>query len=170
MRTRKPYGNGGGVRFLLLPPDPFAEKGKSLRIDVSYVSGLFAELRFYSCRWAAGSICTFCAACVPLEEFFRVVCSGNCTIFLFDMCMQSRFQKLYRSHFGSRYKLGCCGHASLMEMVGVFDSCCCRRTPLLKKIRPLGLMFLMFLGCLPSSDFTAADGPPLAHSAQHVFD
>ena len=104
-----------------------------LRIDVSYVSGLFAELRFYSCRRATWSICTFCTACVRLEEFFRLVCSSNCTIFLFDRCMRSRFQKLYRSHFGSRYKLVCCGHASLMEMVGVFDSCCCRRTPFLKK-------------------------------------
>ena len=142
-----------------------------LRIDVSYVSGLFAELRFYSCRRATWSICTFCTACVRLEEFFRLVCPVNCTIFLFDMCMRSRFQKLYRSHFGSRYKLGCCGHASLMEMVGVFDSCCCRRTPLLRKASPLGLMFLMFLGCSPSSDFTAADGPPApyAHSAQHAF-
>ena len=64
LRARKPYGNGGGVRFLLLPPHPFVETDKAFRIDVSYVSGLFAELRFYSCRWATWSICTFCTACV----------------------------------------------------------------------------------------------------------
>ena len=29
----------------------------------------------------------------------------------------------HRSHFGSRYTLGCCGHASLFAMMGVFKSC-----------------------------------------------
>ena len=47
----------------------------------------------------------------------------------------------------------------------------CREYPLSRVTNPLGLMFLMFLGFLPSSDFTAADGPPCpyANSAQHVF-
>jgi len=30
--------------------------------------------------------------------------------------------KCHRSHFGSRYKLGCCGHAGLFA--AWFDSCC----------------------------------------------
>ena len=32
---------------------------------------------------------------------------------------------LHRSHFGSRYTLGCCGHASLLAMIGVFKSHVC---------------------------------------------
>ena len=41
-----------------------------------------------------------------------------------NMKIDCCFKNLYRSHFGSRYKLGCCGHAGLMIMMRVFDSPC----------------------------------------------
>ena len=75
-RWRKLQNGTEGVQRV-----PFVKSDKPFRIDVSYVSGLFAELRFYSCRWATLAICKFCTACVCLEQFFRSVCSGNGTIY-----------------------------------------------------------------------------------------
>ena len=173
MRSCRPYGNGGGVRFPLLPPCPFVKKDKPFRIYVSYVSGLLAELRFLQLPMAIFSTYSFCTACGSLEQFFRLVCAGNCTFYQLYTWMRSCFQKMYRSHFWLKVQVGLLRTRKPYGHGGGVRFLLLPPHPFVeKKTRPLGLMFLMFLGCLPSSDFTAADGPPgpYAHSAQHVFD
>ena len=55
----------------------------------------------------------------PPKQSFQVLEIAPCQAHVYGMLFGDSG---YRSHFGSRYKLGCCGHASLLHFVAVRSS------------------------------------------------